>query len=393
MVIIPDELVDEQGKHVRVLRAWPRHDGSLTIEGRESSSGKVRAGRIDARGRTLLVPFRTDASLPGLTPDAPAGELLVHRLKRRAVVRTDGQYRKFVAGGKARSVADAHRAAATCLAASGLAVPDVVASDDFGLTLTAVPGLSLFELGRRLPNSDVGPTDTSADAGVPAQANSPAPPNHPAEHDSLQHNQWGQAWKLWADRWPAFVEAAGAVIPAVSGSYTATDEIATVKRWTSLAMSTGALHLPEDRVSGALALVARSLAAAGSSTGVAHRDLHDKQILAEPETGSVGVIDCDTLTVAEPALDLANLSVHLDFRVAQGLLRTGAATVGKRNIRAVADSLRVPEARLNAYAAATALRLACIYSFRPPYRTTARNWFAGLEANLRSGRPLIDTAA
>lgn len=348
---IPDELMDDQGKQVNVLRAWPRGDGSLVIEGREESTGRVRAGRIDAQGRTLLVPFRTDPSLPGLASDAPAGELLVHRLKRRAVIRTDGHYRKFIAGGKAPAVTAAHRAASSCLTGSGLHAPDVVASDEFSVTLTAVPGLSLHELGRSL---------------------------------AAQRDQWEQGWKLWADRWPVFVRTARSARSAVTRAHSAGDEVATVERWTRLALSTGALHVPETRVRDALASVARSLMAGGSCAGMAHRDLHDKQILADAGSGSVGIIDCDTLAVAEPALDLANLSVHLDFRVAQGLLPTSAAAVGKHHVRAAAESLRVPEARLNAYAQATALRLACIYAFRPPYRTTAHTWFADLEANLHS---------
>lgn len=372
MVRIPSELADEVGNPVHVLRAWPRGDGSLIVEGREEGTARVRAGRVDARGHASLVPFRTDASLPGLTTEAPTGELLVHRLKRRAVVRTDGHYRKFVAGGKALSVADAHLGAAARLAGSGLTVPDVVATDDSSFTLTAVPGLSLYELGLRLPDAEIAPAD------APLAACGGAP----------EYNQWERAWELWAERWPEFVETGSAGASAIARTHSATDEIATVERWTRLAVATGALQVPEARVRDAMRSVAQSLLVGNSPAGAAHRDLHDKQILADVTAGSVGIIDCDTLAVAEPALDLANLSVHLDFRVIQGMLPAGAAAVGKNQIQAAAESLGVPEARFNAYASATALRLACIYAFRPPYRTTAHTWFTALEADYFS-RPLV----
>ena len=364
MVIqIPSELADEDGKDVRIHRAWPRGDGSLIVEGRELESGRVRAGRIAGGGRASMVPFGEDRALLGLNSAAPNGDLLVHRLKRRAVVRSGGQYRKFIAGRKASDVTDAHLAAAAGLAGSGLEVPDVVTSDGHSVTLTAVPGLSLHDLGRRLGTDDG--TPQALDAG----------------DRSASLDRWSQAWELWAFRWPKFARAAantGALIG--SRHHTAMDEARTVARWIELAISFGSLGVPEDRLRSASESVARSLLAGTSPMLLAHRDLHDKQVLIDADTGSVGIIDCDTLAMAEPALDLANLSVHLDFRVAQGLLSTRAAALGKQHIREAAETLQVPEARFEAYASATAIRLACIYAFRPPYRETARIWFSEVAA-------------
>ncbi|WP_299165628.1 aminoglycoside phosphotransferase family protein [uncultured Arthrobacter sp.] len=362
---IPGEVADDDGKIVRIHRAWPRRGGSLIVEGREIGSDRVRAGRIDAGGRASMVPFAHDPALPALSAEGLSGELLVHRLKRRAVVRSDGQYRKFVAGGKASAVADAHRVAVRALAGSGLEVPDVVASDEYSVTLTAVPGMSLFELGR-----------------TSGPANGTIAPGNGGGAGQGALEAWERSWRLWAMRWPEFVGGPGSTDASMAARiHSAADEVRTVERWLELG-AFNALGVSERRLRGAAAGVAQSLLAGTSPVRLAHRDLHDKQVLVDPDQGSVGIIDCDTLSVAEPALDLANLSVHLDFRVAQNLLSAGAAALGKQHIRETAQALEIPPARFEAYASATAIRLACIYAFRPPYRTVARTWFNALETRL-----------
>ena len=113
-------------------------------------------------------------------------------------------------------------------------------------------------------------------------------------------------------------------------------------------------------------LISASLAAA--------RRVHDKQVLFSAAQGTIGLIDCDTMALAEPALDLANLLVHLEFRREQGVLSTAAEQFASNAIHTTASAMAVPADRLQAYAASTRLRLACVYSFRPPYRSLAEDW-------------------
>jgi Ser/Thr protein kinase RdoA (MazF antagonist) len=96
----------------------------------------------------------------------------------------------------------------------------------------------------------------------------------------------------------------------------------------------------------------------------AHRDLHDKQIFLDGGP-SVGLLDFDTLAAAEPALDLANLLVHLELRALQGNCdQAWAARMAKGLLEGYGR--RWPgEDRLSAYADATRVRLACVYAFRP----------------------------
>jgi aminoglycoside phosphotransferase (APT) family kinase protein len=103
--------------------------------------------------------------------------------------------------------------------------------------------------------------------------------------------------------------------------------------------------------------------AAGRTVAV-HGDLHDKQILVADD-GTVGIIDFDTLTAGEAALDLANLVVHLELRALQGACTAGAAAAAGRALLDAYAPDAAMRARMPAYARATRLRLAWLYAFRP----------------------------
>lgn len=119
-----------------------------------------------------------------------------------------------------------------------------------------------------------------------------------------------------------------------------------------------------DRFRPLLDLITRDLAQAPAPDATIHRDLHDKQVLLD-ERGDLGWIDFDTLSVGEAAIDLANLVVHLDLRVVQGTL---ARSTASRAAAAFITAYRPDTAlrrRAVVYAAATRLRLYCLYAFRP----------------------------
>lgn len=134
-------------------------------------------------------------------------------------------------------------------------------------------------------------------------------------------------------------------------------EVAVLRRWTELAGAWDAADVP------GVEAVAQALAAGPAEPPVLlHRDLHDRQVLVADD-GSVGLLDFDLLAAGEPALDLANLLVHLELREHQGLLADAGVLRD-----AVLEAYRPSTAtltRLPAYAAATRLRLAAVYAFRP----------------------------
>ncbi|MBG6180258.1 phosphotransferase [Arthrobacter sp. CAN_A1] len=361
---IPETVTDRAGRQLTIHRAWPRQGGRLIFEASDSDGGQIRAGSVGADGRVRLSPFAEDPVLSGLPGAAAQGELLVHRYKRRAVVRDAVGFTKLLAPGKADEVAASHRFMRSLAQPSGIVVPDVVVHHPESVTLTAVHGASFHELGQASP-----------------PANHPAaPPTHRVAEET-----WAAAWQEWSKRWPLLAvsqhsAAAGAAELPTHGTR---DECRTVSRWVNYAQEFGVLPVAADRLQRASAHVSRLLISGAPQTAVlSHRDLHDKQLLFNPESGSVGLIDCDTVTVAEPALDLANLLVHIDLRRAQGVYSAAAARTAKKAILGTASVMDVSEVRLNAYAASTKLRLACLYAFRPAYRSVAHQWFERLEHEL-----------
>lgn len=334
-------------------RAWPkgRRDGHelVLIEGRDRSHG-LRAGRLWLRPSTGLgwqvakvemTPAGVDPRLPELTDHAADGTLLVHRFGRRAVVRRSDDYVKVVRPGQAAAVARAAQQGRVVAQAAGFGAPTVGATTNGSVSFGILPGRSLHELG-----------------GV------------------LTTAEWGTWWRRFAERWPALAQPANRAQGATPTPHTAHDEVSVLRGWLE---STGRLEaLPAD-LHGHLAARVETVTTAllgepAQEPVISHRDLHDKQILAQGS--SLGLLDFDTVALAEPALDLANLWVHAHLRAEQGLWSARHRDVAQQEIRASADALGVTPTRFATYAEATRLRLICLYAFRPRHRRLALAWAA-----------------
>jgi aminoglycoside phosphotransferase (APT) family kinase protein len=101
-----------------------------------------------------------------------------------------------------------------------------------------------------------------------------------------------------------------------------------------------------------------------------HRDLHDKQILLDDD-GAVGLIDLDTLTVGDPAIDLANLAAHFDLRARQAGTDHVAAAAQREALLAGYGASAGQRRRVEVYERAARLRLVCVYAFRPRWAAVA----------------------
>lgn len=372
---VPESMADRSGRELTVHRAWPKDGGRLVFEASDAENGQIRAGTIEPGGRVRLSPFAEDPLLTGLPGAAAQGQLLVHRYKRRAVVRDAVGFTKLLVPGKAEGVAASHRLMRALAQPSGIVMPDVVSQHSAGVTLTAVHGVSFHDLGQAVtgpvPSRQVSPEQGSLQPSL-------------SERVPSAEDRWEKAWQQWAARWHRL-----AVAPVVSGvselpTHSTRDEARTVSRWVNQVQQFGALAVSADRLHRAWSQVARLLISGAPQPPVlSHRDLHDKQLLFNADFGSIGLIDCDTVSVAEPALDLANLLVHIDFRRAQGVFSAAAASTAEQAILDTASAMKVSDTRMRAYSASTRLRLACLYAFRPPYRAVAHCWFERLEEDLR----------
>ena len=353
-------------------RAWPRGPDHLLLE-YVTAKGRVVAGQWIADGERLAEVARATSlarSAPargGATVAAAAGEVLVllqggvdrrlthlstvvrqpgaslvgHRAERRAVVRIANgaapRYTKLLSPRAATRAAEALRAVERA-AGGSFVTPRLLEHDatSGAVTLSGVPGVPLGKL-------------LGADAAIPAA--------HGA----------GQALRLLHDG-PSAGDA------TVHGP---AEEMRVVHRWIDRLRP----YAPRfaDSAAEVAERVARNLGGSPAQMAPVHRDLHDKHLLYDGSR--TGMLDFDTLSVGEPAVDLANLLVHLELRALQGdCSRESSAAAARALLEGYGAGDR-EYARVCPYADATRLRLACLYAFRP-------RWNGVPEALIgRIGRP------
>jgi hypothetical protein len=343
------ETVVEAGVAWRIGRAWPAKDGSVSVEASADGEPHVRGGSWNAGVGVVLAPAASDRRLPDLAEVALAGTVLVHRPGRRAVVRShDGtRYTKVVRAGRGAGVVAA--AARGAEFERSFRAPAVLDARDSRVDFAALPGATLFDLAR----------DPSCD-----------------------DHAWRSIWRDWADAW---VVAVGGSAPAVPGSsaHTSAHEAAVVADWAGHAAAVSHDAGDRRRTADAAIAVARLLAASPPDPQLlAHRDLHDKQVLWHRSAG-LALLDLDTATRAEAALDLGNLAAHLQLRRRQGQLSPARERIALRQVHRAASELGVSRARFDAYRAASLLRIGCVYAYRPRWAALAAQLRAELAYDLR----------
>jgi hypothetical protein len=339
-MLIPDRVADQDGRSWTVTRAWPGADGTVTFEASSPDSPHVRGGHLSIAEGAILAPLGSDPRLPGLVGHAAAGTIVVHRPGRRAVVRTaDGsRFVKVVRQGRAgavRAAADAGSAFA-----AGFRVAKVLGGTADSVQFQALRGRTLHDLG----------SDPSVGAGI-----------------------WDALWADWAVAWTTVIAAdGGPTADSTTGAgaaparvHSAEAEAAVVRTWCAHAQRllgpgarATAVGESAERVSTLLT------GTAGDRLVTSHRDLHDKQLLWHPGDG-LGLLDLDTATRAEAALDLGNLTAHLHLRHRQGLWDAARTRGAVDIVQQVANRLSVSPERLYAYDAAARFRISCVYAYRP----------------------------
>ncbi len=316
--LIPPAAVDVDGESWLVNRAWADKPDALTLELKHPDTGRVRGGRWGSDGLTAHEPGRD----PRL--ELPAGHVVSQRAGKRAVVRScDGSsHTKVVRAGRAGKIVEGITRAQAF--ASGFRMPEVLSSTDSTVTLSTLAGRSLH---------------------IP---------------ELFTVDEWELAW----DEVMVGLQRAWAGDIVDAPVHSPTEEIEVLDTWLRKALAF------VDDPAGLLSAVAAAqdgLAGLPESTPVpCHRDLHSKQLLWDPRLGA-GLLDVDTVCLADPALDLGNLRAHALWRQRQGVW-------DERSTRAVLtaiDAVPADRAAVRAYEQATLVRLVCVYAFRPRYRTAA----------------------
>jgi len=350
---VPRRVTDAAGTIWTVQRAWPgTSPGSYAMEVRSAAKAGVVAGHF-SRGTFEAVTV-DDHRLPALAAASSRGEMVVHRAHKRAVLRAPETYIKVFRPGRALAAAVSHRIAGAALAAGGFDTPRLASTGPDVLVFSRLAGRSFYELG------ETGASSGFADAS------------------------YAGLWARWSRAWTGTLAAAGG--PAFQHSLRqlpvrdAAKEAANLQRWVDhwLRHSEGIADAAPARavlLARARAVTEALLSTPPDPVGWAHGDLHDKQILGGGRfDGGPGLLDFDEACRAEAALDLANLDVHLELRWRQNLLSTRRYVIGHSAIMSAAALLDVSPHRFEAYAASTRLRLACLYSFRPPWGAHAAEY-------------------
>ncbi|HEX6301137.1 MAG TPA: phosphotransferase [Acidimicrobiia bacterium] len=337
-------------------RAWPERDGRLTLEyltadgeivaARKFGSSHSEEAALHSAAQQLMRRYGSGSVgvLPELGMVLQGGgadlrlrslawllenegeDLVAHRAERRAVIRRSSGHTFVYAKLVRRSRVDMQVRRARALTGAPLRLPGLLAtSREDGLTVwSALSGRPLGEaigqspadVGRR-----VGETIRALHDFVPS---TDLPIHGPGEEVSVVED--------WLQR--------------LAGHSSAPDP---------------SRHLTELR---------DRLASSTTVLTPLHRDLHDGQIAVD-DSGEVGLLDLDTLSFGEAALDLANLLVHLELGVLLGRWSPSAArTCGDALLDGYSPSAETMK-RIVPYAAATRLRLVCVYAFRPGPDPTA----------------------
>jgi len=335
--------------------AWPGSVRRLLGQGRarQLAGGDVVAWRLEHDPVLAGVddPLDEAARGPGRAGGA-RGAIVAYKPLRRVVVhfaarQGGGRFVKHVRPGHARALADRHSLVARwARTAADLSVPDLVgygSAPDF-LVWRGVPGVTLEAA---LRGSDPGGTIAAAARCVASLHLCP----------SALPRQRSRAAEL--DATASWISIAP---PGLFGG---------------------------DLLHSTLA----DLAALGGRIPTArpvlsHGDLHDGQLLFSGHT--TWLLDVDTLTLAEPELDLGNLLAHLDLlRLRRPEL--APLRLDERLVEAYARSRgRRPDAgRLAWYRALAALRLSCVHAPRPRTRRHASAlaaWSRRLTPEFRANR-------
>lgn len=263
--------------------------GAFVIELFRPGVDDVRAGTWSTRAGVRVAEIGEDHALAALAAVAARGTVVSHRGGKRAVVRLrdDEAYVKVVRPSAVAAVARAATVAAPFCAGFRIALPEEDASLPAGaVRFPALPGRTLHALG--------------ADR-------------------TLSESDWDAICAGFAEAWCRAFPALSAAAAGAAAAPGRTHDGAAEGRIMRAAAAGVAASDPD--LAAALAQQASQLASRlveyRGPLVLAHRDLHDKQILWRD--GVYALLDVDTAAFAEPALDLGNLCAEACLRVRQGV--------------------------------------------------------------------------
>lgn len=344
---------------LQLRRAWVRHTDRLGLQ-YVDSEGRIVAGQWFAHARqtqrafvkldrhcgravlaragqslVVLQPFGADDKLPALEQllTLDGAELVAHRPGRRAVVRIEQQdqvrFAKALRPSRVERIVRVNQFISELTSrAFEVAAIEHVDADAGCVVMRGVSGHSLHDLASSAPQRFI---DGCRAAGSALRS--------------------------------MHVE-----VPGWLGVHDAKAEISMLEERLAAVVT----FVPEmrDALMAARDKVFARLCAQESGHVVLHRDFYDKQVIVGAD-GHVALLDLDTLSAGEAALDVANMLAHLELRVLQGNCATETAAAAARAfVHAYNPDATIID-RTQAYLDATRLRLAMLYALWPKWQSLA----------------------
>jgi tRNA A-37 threonylcarbamoyl transferase component Bud32 len=162
---------------------------------------------------------------------------------------------------------------------------------------------------------------------------------------------------------------------------TATDELAHLAGWTRLVGELfPAMADEQARLLDRLADAGNRLHAAPAPVLV-HRDFYDKQVIADADR--LTLLDLDTATAGDAALDLGNFLAHVRLRQLQSPQHAHALAAAGNAFQEAYGTDHELLTRTSWWRAATTLRLAALYALRPRWRSLSPQLLEEVETCLR----------
>ncbi len=325
MTVLPATL-DHDGQQFLVRRAWPDRDRTdrdrIAVELVDPQS-RIRGGHWSPSGAALF-DSGLDPALPTL--GEVTGAVVSHRPGKRVVLRAGDHWVKVVRPGRERRILAATDQAAGF--ADTFRLPTVVDHRTGLVVFSHLAGRSM------------------------------------ADGHGWSTTDWAQAWAQILLAWVG-AGAASHQDPTDGQLHDAAAEAAVLHRWVATAPRELLPYEMGERVDRAVDAL---LGGQRSPIRISHRDLHDQQLVWDREHGP-GLLDLDTVTMAEAALDLGNLRAHSQWRVLQGHWTAGQAEVVQDLIDRTAARAGITPQRLSVWEEVALLRLVCVHLHRPADRT------------------------
>lgn len=157
--------------------------------------------------------------------------------------------------------------------------------------------------------------------------------------------------------------------------FTVEDELMLLERWRRFFRLTDSEH--HGILASMIGKLEKKRGEPAGPEAVLHRDFYPKQVIVQPYTGALHIVDVDTMALGPRALDFGNFLAHVQASVLEGADTQRASKAQRAFLRGVGAN-SIPEEAIRLFHASTLIRLICLNLVSPSRGSgidPLRNWF------------------